>query len=83
MTLVDLPGLTRNPVGDQSETIVHDIKEMVEGFIKNPNCIILAVSPAIDDIANSEATRVLVITIYGRITLDSTPCQRVESSPGC
>ena len=29
---------------------------MVEEFIKNENCIILAVSPAIDDIANSEVT---------------------------
>jgi len=55
MTLVDLPGLTLNPVGDQSETIVQDIKEMVANFVKNENCIILAVSPAINDIANSES----------------------------
>jgi len=55
MTLVDLPGLTRNPVGGQSETIVEDIKAMVETYIKNENCIILAVSPATDDMANSEA----------------------------
>jgi len=55
MTLVDLPGLTRNPVGDQSETVMEDIKAMVEEFVKKENCIILAVSPATDDIANSEA----------------------------
>ena len=54
MTLVDLPGLTKNPVGAQTATVMEDIKNMVENFIKNPNCIILAVSPAIDDIANSE-----------------------------
>ena len=55
---VDLPGLTRNPVGDQSQTVVEDIRAMVTQFIKNPNCIILAVSPAIDDVANSEALHI-------------------------
>merc|ERR1711865_301000 len=55
MTLVDLPGMTRNPVGGQPESIMVDINNMVEDFIANENCIILAVSPANQDLANSDA----------------------------
>eukprot|EP00656_Telonema_subtile_P053169 TRINITY_DN761_c0_g1_i1.p1 TRINITY_DN761_c0_g1~~TRINITY_DN761_c0_g1_i1.p1 ORF type:complete len:782 (+),score=241.73 TRINITY_DN761_c0_g1_i1:134-2479(+) len=55
MTLVDLPGMTRNPVGGQPESIMKDINAMVEQYISNENCIILAISPANQDLANSDA----------------------------
>jgi len=55
MTLVDLPGVVRNAVMGQDENIVEQLQDMVETYIKNENCIILAVSPAIEDIANSDA----------------------------
>jgi dynamin 1-like protein len=55
MTLVDLPGLTRNPVGGQPESIMMDIRAMVEEYVKDENAIILAVSPANQDLANSDA----------------------------
>lgn len=55
MTLVDLPGITRVPVGDQPSDIEARIRKMILDFIKAPSCVILAVTPANQDIANSDA----------------------------
>ena len=52
LTLVDLPGLTKVPVGDQPADIAEVIRKMVLEVIERPNCIILAVSAANQDIAN-------------------------------
>lgn len=57
LTLVDLPGITKVPVGDQPEDIEDQIKELVFKYIENPNCIILAVTAANTDIATSEALK--------------------------
>lgn len=57
LTLVDLPGLTKNPVGDQPEDIEIQIRELVIKYIKNPNSIILAVTAANTDFATSEAIK--------------------------
>jgi len=54
LTLVDLPGLTKVPVGDQPQDIANQIRKMVLEVIERPNCIILAVSAANQDIANSD-----------------------------
>ena len=58
LTLVDLPGLINVPVGDQPKNIDLQVKELVLEYIKNPNSIILAVSPASSDIANSESLKI-------------------------
>jgi dynamin 1-like protein len=55
LTLVDLPGMTKVPVGDQPDNIEEQIHEMLLEFISNPNAIILAVTSANTDIANSDA----------------------------
>merc|ERR1712137_822917 len=57
LTLVDLPGMTRIPVGDQPRDIEHQIRSMIMQFISNPNAIILAVSAANTDIANSDGIK--------------------------
>jgi len=57
LTLVDLPGLTKVPVGDQPEDIEGQIKALVLKHIVNPNSIILAVSAANADIATSESIK--------------------------
>eukprot|EP01129_Flabellula_baltica_P012964 TRINITY_DN5946_c0_g1_i1.p1 TRINITY_DN5946_c0_g1~~TRINITY_DN5946_c0_g1_i1.p1 ORF type:complete len:715 (+),score=175.37 TRINITY_DN5946_c0_g1_i1:355-2499(+) len=57
LTLVDLPGITKVPVGDQPQDIEILIKNMILQFISNPNAIILAVSAANADIANSDALK--------------------------
>ncbi len=55
MTLVDLPGITRVPVGDQPKDIEKQIRNMILSYIKRDSCLILAVSPANSDLANSDA----------------------------
>ncbi|KAK3142828.1 hypothetical protein QOZ80_4BG0352210 [Eleusine coracana subsp. coracana] len=55
ITLVDLPGIIRVPVGDQPSDIESRIRTMIMQYIKHPSCIILAVSPANADLANSDA----------------------------
>ncbi|KAI9189518.1 Dynamin- GTPase protein [Blastocladiella emersonii ATCC 22665] len=57
LTLVDLPGLTKIPVGDQPSDIELQIRELIMGYIMRPNCIILAVSPANVDLANSDSLK--------------------------
>uniref|UniRef100_A0A0E0L5I9 Dynamin-type G domain-containing protein n=1 Tax=Oryza punctata TaxID=4537 RepID=A0A0E0L5I9_ORYPU len=71
LTLIDLPGLTKVAVGPfpdlplaicfsegQPDSIVQDIENMVRSFIEKPNCIILAVSPANQDLATSDAIKI-------------------------
>ncbi|KAL5070753.1 hypothetical protein RYX36_021640 [Vicia faba] len=58
LTLIDLPGLTKVAVEGQPDSIVHDIENMVHSYIEKPNCIILAISPANQDIATSDAIKI-------------------------
>ncbi|CAM8935615.1 unnamed protein product [Rhodiola kirilowii] len=58
LTMIDLPGLTKVAVDGQHESIVQDIENMVRGFIEKPNCIILAISPANQDLATSDAIKI-------------------------
>ncbi|XP_033491049.1 dynamin-1-like protein isoform X3 [Epinephelus fuscoguttatus] len=58
LTLVDLPGITKVPVGDQPKDIELQIRELIFKFISNPNSIILAVTAANTDMATSEALKV-------------------------
>jgi replication fork clamp-binding protein CrfC len=55
MTLVDLPGITRVPVGDQPADIEERVRKMVHEYIKAPAAIILAVTAANSDLSNSDA----------------------------
>ena len=55
ITLVDLPGITKVPVGDQPSDIEARVRTMILSYIKHDTCIILAVSPANADLANSDA----------------------------
>lgn len=58
LTLVDLPGLVKVPVGDQPDNIDLLVKKIVLDFISNPNAIILAISPANVDIATSDSLKI-------------------------
>lgn len=57
LTLIDLPGMTRVAVGDQPKDIEHQIRNMLMEFVTKDNCLILAVSPANTDLANSDALK--------------------------
>ncbi|XVE93604.1 hypothetical protein REPUB_Repub01dG0208600 [Reevesia pubescens] len=58
ITLVDLPGITKVPVGDQPSDIEARIRTMIMSYIKQPSCLILAVTPANSDLANSDALQI-------------------------
>uniref|UniRef100_A0A8C9YNK5 Interferon-induced GTP-binding protein Mx n=1 Tax=Sander lucioperca TaxID=283035 RepID=A0A8C9YNK5_SANLU len=58
LTLVDLPGMTKVPVGDQPADIESQIREMLMQFVTKDNCLMLAVSPANSDLANSDALKI-------------------------
>ncbi len=55
ITLIDLPGLTKIPVGDQPVDIEAQIRDMIMQFIAKETCLILAVTPANTDLATSDA----------------------------
>ncbi|KAL3047486.1 hypothetical protein OYC64_021650 [Pagothenia borchgrevinki] len=57
LTLVDLPGITKVPVGDQPADIEYQIRDMIMQYICKDNCLILAVTPANTDLANSDALK--------------------------
>ncbi|XP_029939369.1 dynamin 3a isoform X2 [Salarias fasciatus] len=57
LTLVDLPGITKVPVGDQPPDIEYRIRDMIMQYICKENCLILAVTPANTDLANSDALK--------------------------
>jgi len=57
LTLVDLPGLTKVPVGDQPKDIEKQIRDMLMKYISRPSCIILAVTAANTDLANSDGLK--------------------------
>lgn len=57
LTLVDLPGLVMNAVGDQPKDIDRQIKDMVTRYVSPKNTIILAISPANTDLATSQSLR--------------------------
>lgn len=58
LTLIDLPGMTKIAVGDQPVDIEHQIRDMIMQFITRDSCLILAVTPANTDLANSDALKV-------------------------
>uniref|UniRef100_A0AAY4EZN6 dynamin GTPase n=1 Tax=Denticeps clupeoides TaxID=299321 RepID=A0AAY4EZN6_9TELE len=58
LTLVDLPGMTKVPVGDQPADIEFQIRDMLMQFVTKENCLLLAVSPANSDLANSDALKI-------------------------
>ncbi|KAF6146079.1 hypothetical protein GIB67_033438 [Kingdonia uniflora] len=58
LTMIDLSGLTKVVVDGQSDNIVQDIENMVRSYIEKPNSILLAVSPANQDLATSDAIKI-------------------------
>uniref|UniRef100_A0A914PQV1 Importin subunit alpha n=1 Tax=Panagrolaimus davidi TaxID=227884 RepID=A0A914PQV1_9BILA len=55
LSLVDLPGAIRFSLPNQSDTIKDDIEKIIDEYIKSPKSLILAVTPANQDAAVSDA----------------------------
>lgn len=58
LTVIDLPGITRIPIGNQPKDIERITKEMVTRYCKDERTIILAVIPANADMTTSEALQI-------------------------
>lgn len=58
LTFIDLPGLTKVPVGDQPEDIDEQIHNLILKYVKQPNSIILAVVTANTDPSTSESLQI-------------------------
>jgi hypothetical protein len=54
LTLIDLPGIVRSTGAGESATLAEDIQSLIDDYLKNPRCIILAVHPANNDFHNSQ-----------------------------
>ena len=57
MTLVDLPGIARLPVGDQPPDVEARTMALCRAYISPPSTVILAVTPAHCDLVTSDALR--------------------------
>jgi len=57
LTLVDTPGITKVPVGDQPKDIEQQIRKLVLTYISRPSALILALTAANTDLANSDAIK--------------------------
>ena len=74
MSLVDLPGMTRVPVKGQPDDIAAKLQTLIMKYINNPACIILAVSAANSDLANSDAIALArAADPYGTRTVGAPP----------
>lgn len=58
LTFVDLPGITKVPVGNQPKDIDEQIQSLIFEYIKQPNAIILALVAANTDPATSESLKI-------------------------
>lgn len=57
--MVDLPGITSIPVGDQPKNIYEITRDMAFRYIKEKRSIILCVIPANQDLSTSEALKTM------------------------
>ena len=57
LTMVDLPGITKVPIRGQPFDIEDQIKRIIYKFISQPNALILALTAANTDVANSDALK--------------------------
>jgi replication fork clamp-binding protein CrfC len=57
LTLVDLPGMTKVPVKGQPQDIEEQIRKLAYKFIAPANALILALTAANTDLANSDALK--------------------------
>ncbi|KFD65204.1 hypothetical protein M514_06573 [Trichuris suis] len=57
LTLVDLPGITKIPVGDQPSDIESKLYEIIMSYIRSDSSIILAITAANQDFATSDSLK--------------------------
>lgn len=58
LTLIDLPGIIKVPLKGQAKNLDKKINDMIMDYARQQNSIILAISPANSDLANSDALNI-------------------------
>jgi interferon-induced GTP-binding protein Mx1 len=82
LTLVDLPGIVHTTTEGQSDSVIEDVSNLLDKYLKQPRTIILAVIPCTVDIATvSILERAKKVDPEGHRTLGVlTKCDRVEQA---
>lgn len=85
LTLIDLPGLIKISIGKQDFNIEDRIRDMIMDFIKEDTCLILAVTPANTDLANSDALKLArQVDVKGERTIGViTKCDLMDKGTDC
>lgn len=58
LTLIDLPGIVRTVGKTETHRLIEDIKQLIDSYLSNPHCTILAIQPAITDFFDCNAYEV-------------------------
>lgn len=58
LTLVDLPGIMGTVGKEETERLIAETKKLIESYLSDPRCAILAIQPAIADIFDYDAYEV-------------------------
>jgi hypothetical protein len=61
LTLIDLPGLVRSKGHDESETLVEDVNRLMDDYLLNKRCVILATLPGNVDYHNSNLAAIMKV----------------------
>lgn len=61
LTLIDLPGLVRSKAHDESETLAEDVEKLMNDYLLNKRCVILAICCANVDFHNSNLASILKV----------------------
>ena len=58
LTLIDLPGLAKVPVGDSPPCIEGQLKQLAAQYISTENCLVLVMLPANSFVPHSDALKI-------------------------
>jgi GTP-binding protein EngB required for normal cell division len=61
LTLIDLPGLVRSKAQDESETLAEDVDRLMDDYLRNNRCVIIACLPANVDFHNSNLADIMKV----------------------
>lgn len=83
LTLVDLPGIVRYAGKGESESLSEDIDKLMDIYLKNNRCIVLAIIPANVDFHNTEIMKKALINSKDRSSHNKARLNRSRSRRFC
>lgn len=58
LTVIDLPGIMCTVGKEETARLIEETKKLIESYLSDPRCAILAVQPAVADIFDDDAYEV-------------------------